>query len=94
MGRCHPRKWNPEDAQAHPIWVSPLFEVPKSLRKVWESLELRAIKDTFLPDGSEYSDDMIVSYFEDKYEQSSTGDFYIRPRTYEATRARSQGTDC
>ena len=41
MVKADPRRWTRADAQAHPVWDSPIFALTNgSLVQIWQSLEL------------------------------------------------------
>ena len=84
--KADPRVWSWEDARAHPIWDSPLFEIHnRNLIRTWKQLETNRAEDIFKEDGTEYSDAEILSYFDLNFHQSRTGAYWILGR--EVTRA-------
>ena len=86
--KADPRRWTVDDARAHPIWVSPIFEIRhRSLVRCWrEHLEFNSAKDAVKTDGSAWTDDEILEYFEERFEQSSRGDFYVSSDRLPVTR--------
>ena len=78
LNKAHPLRWTLDDARAHPVWDSPIFTVThRTFIKIWKKLETHRTRDLVKIDGTPYTDDEIIAYFETRYEQSSKGDFYI-----------------
>ena len=76
--KADPRGWTWEDARAHPIWDSPLFDIHnRTLIRTWKQLETKNAEDLFKVDGTEYSDSEILSYFDLNFHQSETGAYWI-----------------
>ena len=81
MAKAHPRRWEINDALSHPMWTSPIYYLPhRKLIEVWAARQLHSTKDLVKPDGTFYSRSEIMSYFENAYEESSRGDFYVKGR--------------
>ena len=81
--KAHPRRWTANDARAHPIWTSPLFDIRhRRFVTVWRKLELNTLKDAVKPGGEPYTDvEILEGYLDQKYEVSSRGDYLIRGYT-------------
>ena len=76
--KADPRRWDADDARAHPVWDSPLFAINnKALAAVWKRLELRTVKDMFLPDGKDFTQADILSYFDKEYYSALDGGYWV-----------------
>ena len=78
LTQADPRRWLPEDARAHPLWDSPIFNIlNRSLTRTWRQLETRKVGDLFKADGSEFSEAEILSYFDETFHKSKSGAYWI-----------------
>ena len=79
LGKAHPLRWELNDALSHPIWTSPICYFPnRTLIEIWAGMRLHSAKDLVKPDGTFYTPSEILSYFDDKYETSKRGDYYVK----------------
>ena len=78
LTQADPRRWSWEDARAHPLWDSPLFTVhSRQLIRTWRQLETSKTGDLYKEDGSEFTEDEILSYFDETFNQSESGAYWI-----------------
>ena len=75
--KTHPRRWNEDDARAHPIWTSPLFRVHSARAKEWRNLGLHTVKDLLKHDGTSFTNEELLNYVREKYHEASEGGFWL-----------------
>jgi hypothetical protein len=75
--KTHPRRWNEDDARAHPIWTSPLFRVHSARAKEWRNLGLHTVKDLLKHDGTSFTNEELLDYVRAKYHEASEGGFWL-----------------
>ena len=77
LSKAYPEKWDRDDARAHPIWHSPVFNMKhRDFIQSWAtSLELIYVGDTVTQSGDDYTDAEILTYFDREFNTTSEGDF-------------------
>ena len=75
--KTQPRRWDEDDARAHPIWTSPLFRVHSARAKEWRNLGLHTVKDLLKHDGTSFTNGELLDYVRAKYHEASEGGFWL-----------------
>ena len=90
--REHPHRWEANDAKSLPFWTCPAFEVrdTRHIRRWRYALGLNTVKDLVKEDGSHYTEDEIIEYFEAQYVTNEDGDFHTRSGLWKRAEALKQ----